>query len=593
MAYDLLYPARSLILRGNGTNGSTTFTDDSQRTKTASVAGSGVQISTAQSKFGGASLSFPGSGHLAYSGHEDFQFDGDVIVDGWFRHNIGTAGDFAMAVLGSFDGADNSAMLYISGYQIRAYFNSMGPTTSIASGIYPDAGGWYHVELSRTGGVWRLFVDGVLRGSLTNAGALETGFVGIGGGSEMGRWNGYLDDFRISKGIPGHVENFAVPDEEVGTEAPMVYAQAELTAPSRDILAAFGTKAPLGAPGRSMAMVFGRPWMLTAPVPRLLMTLRRDDSIAALTAPGRALDMRWGSSLRAVAPVRVLAMAGSTMGSLSMSLAAPGHGLAMSATISGQMSADITAPGRSLAASFGGRLFAAAPRATVLLDVRTGTLMALTLIAPRPRMQAEISAAGRGMVFELVAPRARLLPALRMDLTAPRWAFTMEVVEAVEVAYDCFVLNLRSQGDGPAELTRYTNWPFDKVFRLGDEYFAVADDGIYRLGGETDHAVPEPIDVAWAWRTALSDFGEPAVKTVPTVYFSGRLGRSMDVAWQVGEKEDTVYRYRSRRDATAQNYREKLGRGLKARYFAVGADGEGEFELDTLDFEVHTLSRRI
>lgn len=594
MAFDANYPYRTLILRGNGADGSTTITDDSQTPKSATISGTGVAITTAQSVFGGASIGFAGGGSILFS-HADFTCENDVILECRMRHGIGTGGSYPVLVLGEFAGSDNSVMLMVDGYQLKAYFSNLGSTSAINSGVYPDAGTWTALELSRTGGVWRLFVDGTLRGSSSSSVTVGgAGKARVGGCEGFANFVGQLDDIRVSRGLAGHTASFAVATEEIGTEAPMVYVQMPLVAPKLTMAMAIGARADLTAPGRAASMIFGRHWQLQAPTRQLSMQLSSVVNRMALVAPGRSLALEFGARFALASPGRAVVISGQTMGRLSMTLAGPGQALEMAGTVSGAFSTSMTAPGRALAAQFGMRVVGAvAPRPQMVLGIRTGTLMVLALAAPRGRLHAEISAQGPGMVFDLVAPRARLLPALRMGLAAPRWTLAMEVAEVVEVAYDCFVLNLRSQDDGPAELTRYTNWPFDKVFRLGDDYFAVAADGIYRLGGETDHAVPEPIDIPWSWRTALTDFGVPAMKTVPTVYFSGRLGRSMDVTWQVGEKGDTVYRYRSRRDDTAQNYREKLGRGLKARYFAVGAEGEGEFELDTLDFEVHTLSRRI
>ena len=51
----------SLLLRGNGINGSTTIIDESATPKTVTVYGN-AQISTAQSKFGGASIYLDGTG---------------------------------------------------------------------------------------------------------------------------------------------------------------------------------------------------------------------------------------------------------------------------------------------------------------------------------------------------------------------------------------------------------------------------------------------------------------------------------------------------------------------------------------------------
>jgi hypothetical protein len=58
---DPYYGNVSLLLRGNGTNGSTTIIDSSPSPKTVTAFGN-AQISTAQSKFGGSSIAFDGTG---------------------------------------------------------------------------------------------------------------------------------------------------------------------------------------------------------------------------------------------------------------------------------------------------------------------------------------------------------------------------------------------------------------------------------------------------------------------------------------------------------------------------------------------------
>ena len=58
---DPYYGNVSLLLYGDGANGSTTITDSSPTPKTVTAVGN-AQISTAQSKFGGASIAFDGAG---------------------------------------------------------------------------------------------------------------------------------------------------------------------------------------------------------------------------------------------------------------------------------------------------------------------------------------------------------------------------------------------------------------------------------------------------------------------------------------------------------------------------------------------------
>ena len=57
---DVYYPQTSLLMHFNGTNGSTTMTDNSKNNFPA-TSYNGAAISTAQSKFGGASGFFDGT----------------------------------------------------------------------------------------------------------------------------------------------------------------------------------------------------------------------------------------------------------------------------------------------------------------------------------------------------------------------------------------------------------------------------------------------------------------------------------------------------------------------------------------------------
>jgi hypothetical protein len=77
----------SLLLHGDGTNGSTTIIDSSPSPKTVTAVGN-AQISTAQSKFGGASLLFDGSGDGAIisTGLNDFTMTSNTYtLEAWAR----------------------------------------------------------------------------------------------------------------------------------------------------------------------------------------------------------------------------------------------------------------------------------------------------------------------------------------------------------------------------------------------------------------------------------------------------------------------------------------------------------------------------
>jgi hypothetical protein len=72
-----------LLLHGDGTNGSTTITDSSISPKTVTAVGN-AQISTAQSKFGGASIAFNGTtSYLTTPANSDFAYDADFTIECW------------------------------------------------------------------------------------------------------------------------------------------------------------------------------------------------------------------------------------------------------------------------------------------------------------------------------------------------------------------------------------------------------------------------------------------------------------------------------------------------------------------------------
>ena len=75
----------SLLLHGDGTNGSTTIVDSSSSPKAVTAVGN-AQISTAQSKFGGASLAFDGNGDQLTALNVDAN-NTDLTIECWLRLN--------------------------------------------------------------------------------------------------------------------------------------------------------------------------------------------------------------------------------------------------------------------------------------------------------------------------------------------------------------------------------------------------------------------------------------------------------------------------------------------------------------------------
>jgi hypothetical protein len=79
----------SLLLHGDGANGSTTIIDSSPTPKTVTAFGN-AQISTAQSKFGGASIALDGTGDYASTGNSSDLLMGSAVftIECWFYPNV-------------------------------------------------------------------------------------------------------------------------------------------------------------------------------------------------------------------------------------------------------------------------------------------------------------------------------------------------------------------------------------------------------------------------------------------------------------------------------------------------------------------------
>lgn len=212
---DPYYSSVVASLHGNGTNGSTTFTDSSPLASNWSILQGSPTVSTTQSKFGGSSLYFNGSASIVPTaassnfswGTGDFTIEmmvyttsvGGVLMDGR-PSGVGTAATSLLSI--STDGTLN--------YVVN------GVTYSSSSGAI-TANTWYHIAASRSGTSLRLFINGTQVGSTwtdsTNY-SHATGRPVLGGrgdNTSVNFFTGYVDDARFTKGVARYTANFTAP----------------------------------------------------------------------------------------------------------------------------------------------------------------------------------------------------------------------------------------------------------------------------------------------------------------------------------------------------------------------------------------------
>ena len=397
--------------------------------------------------------------------------------------------------------------------------------------------------------------------------------------------------------------------------------KANLKAPA-PLLAATGTvptlaKAALSSPMASLVFLGGGNAQLMAASPVLTLTGR-------FTAVGKANFTAPKGILQASGTVPTLANAALTspMASLvfssgaSAKLTAPSPALTITGTVTGWGSAALAAPSSQLTASGTtsavGSAALVAPMASVI--GYSGAVCSITLTG-KPTLQATGTSGGVGHatltcpLFELTASGTRqnvgqanlIAPSPRMGATAQAWLIAPGAVltaigtAVVTATYEAYSVNLKHAaraGSNEAlidEVTRYTNFPFDRIVRYQNSYFGVAADGLYLLEGTTDDGAA----IACTVKTHISDFDAPEKKTVVSAHIGGRFGPTATVTLHVGETGQTAYSYTTPRGQLAQNYREKFGRGIKDRYFGLEVTTTGALEIDQLELEINKLTRRI
>lgn len=189
----------------------------------------------------------------------------------------------------------------------------------------------------------------------------------------------------------------------------------------------------------------------------------------------------------------------------------------------------------------------------------------------------------------------QMVNAGRADMALGALRLTAIGHAVVTVTYQGWAMNLKPGQGMPHQVSEYTNFPFNQIIRFGDDYYGVADDGLYLLGGDTDYDTPTPAKIGWRVRGPVVDFGDRQMKVVRESFIYGRLGPTVTAKVSIGEGADQSYPAEIQRGSTAQAHRVKYGRGLKAVYWQFElADAAGSaLNLDRWLHEPQPTSRKI
>jgi hypothetical protein len=198
-----------LLLHCDGTNGSTTFTDNSPSPKTVTAAGN-AQVTTTAPKFGTGAMLLDGSGDYATaSASADFDFGtADLTVEFFVRWTSLGALTFLFDI-----NAQSFALRFQDGRDFLLYLGGVLQAGITVSGLTTNT--WYYIAVVRSGNSFTLYIDGDAKGTRTSSASIGSSalpfVIGAYATGAFFGTPGRLDEFRITKGVARDVST--VPTE--------------------------------------------------------------------------------------------------------------------------------------------------------------------------------------------------------------------------------------------------------------------------------------------------------------------------------------------------------------------------------------------
>lgn len=223
---DPYYKYVELLLKGDGTNGSTVVPDMSRHDRNLKCFGN-ASISTAAKKYGSGSLVFDGTGDymtLDNNGNWGLSLANDFTIECYINRGtqVGASSWFFMDFRKSNAALDPLFYLNASNavvFQVDNIAAIVGPVLT--------SGQWYHVAATRSNGKIRMFVDGALVGTYQSKTPMTDTFLTLGAPNDRRnatvnfKFTGYLDEIRLTNGFARYIDDF-IPPRTHPTRGPVV-----------------------------------------------------------------------------------------------------------------------------------------------------------------------------------------------------------------------------------------------------------------------------------------------------------------------------------------------------------------------------------
>lgn len=202
VAPDPYWTSVSCLLHGDGSDGTNNFVD--QKGKAVSIIAGTPTHETSAFKWGGSSIYFNATGGINVARHADFGFPADASIEFWINPDSN-----AIASQVVYSSALNSVQKSLGLRIYRVTDTTWTPNILLYPTVFSGTSGcivsgtWQFFQIIRSGNTVTMYRNGSNVGSTTyTAGDTYDTYCAIGSfadGSVV--FKGYIDDFRITKGV--------------------------------------------------------------------------------------------------------------------------------------------------------------------------------------------------------------------------------------------------------------------------------------------------------------------------------------------------------------------------------------------------------
>jgi len=200
--------------------------DDSGTGKVVTAHGDAAQ--SAEYKVGAGSAGFDGTGdYIDTPDHVDWTVgSGDYTIDLWVKRGDKDKDELLAAQVNSSYTSSTIAWYVYFQSDNKICFGLVSGTTyyySTSAGTITDTTTWHHLAVVRNGNSLKLYIDGTNDGTkdVTGITANDSAFklaIGRPGEYDGYYFNGFIDEFRFSKGIARWTSNFTPPSSAYSTD---------------------------------------------------------------------------------------------------------------------------------------------------------------------------------------------------------------------------------------------------------------------------------------------------------------------------------------------------------------------------------------